>query len=150
MGLRSPYRRAFTLVEILIVVIILGILAAILIPQFGTATTDSRTSALRTNLSNIRNQIEIFKAQHNSIPPDTTCLWTLLTTGSDTDEFASASPIGTKFGPYVVSVPTNPINGKSNYSSATADTNAGWYYLPTGQQFQFYARNLDGSINITY
>ena len=58
-GTRNP-RRAFTLVEILIVVVILGILAAIIIPQFADASSDARTTNLRTTLANVRNQIEIF------------------------------------------------------------------------------------------
>src|SRR4051794_25614562 len=75
--------RAFTLVEILIVVIILGILAAIVIPQFANASSDARTTNLRTTLSNVRNQIEVFKGQHNDLPPQLTGMWALLTTSSD-------------------------------------------------------------------
>jgi len=40
--------RGFTLVEILIVVIILGILAAIVIPQFSSASNDARRSNVQT------------------------------------------------------------------------------------------------------
>ena len=49
-------RYAFTLVELLIVVIILGILAAVVIPQFSDASTDARVSSLTTNLATIRGQ----------------------------------------------------------------------------------------------
>ncbi|MCG8405619.1 MAG: prepilin-type N-terminal cleavage/methylation domain-containing protein, partial [Phycisphaerales bacterium] len=38
--------KAFTLVELLIVVVILGILAAVVIPQFSDASTDARFSSL--------------------------------------------------------------------------------------------------------
>jgi prepilin-type N-terminal cleavage/methylation domain-containing protein len=47
-------RKGFTLVEILIVVIILGILAAIVIPQFTQASTEARLSNLKTNLQTVR------------------------------------------------------------------------------------------------
>ena len=53
--------RAFTLVEILIVVVILGILAAIVIPQFTTAAESSKESALKQDVFRFREQIEALK-----------------------------------------------------------------------------------------
>lgn len=57
-------KKGFTLVEILIVVIILGILAAIVIPQFTEASNDARDSALVSDLQTLRSQIELYKIQH--------------------------------------------------------------------------------------
>src|SRR5438477_10098419 len=59
----------FTLVEILIVVIILGILAAIVIPQFTNASTDAKKSNLTSQLQTLRSQIQLYKLQHNDLPP---------------------------------------------------------------------------------
>ncbi|MCP4249757.1 MAG: prepilin-type N-terminal cleavage/methylation domain-containing protein [bacterium] len=50
---------AFTLVEVLIVVVVLGILAAIVVPQFSDASTDAMASALQTNVSSIQTQLDI-------------------------------------------------------------------------------------------
>ena len=61
--------KGFTLVEILIVVIILGILAAIVIPQFTQASTQARLSNLQTNLQTVRSQMLLYKTQHNEAYP---------------------------------------------------------------------------------
>ncbi len=61
--------KGFTLVEILIVVVILGILAAIVIPQFTNASTEAKKSALMGELQTMRSQIELYKIQHNEQLP---------------------------------------------------------------------------------
>jgi general secretion pathway protein G len=144
-------RQGFTLVEILIVVIILGILAAIVIPQFTSASSDARTSNVRTTLNSIRSQIELFKSQHNDTPPQMTGMWALLLNHTDTTETSVANPTGTRWGPYLQAAPSNPLNNQSSVTSnAGNDTSAGWYYSPAGIGFSFQARNLDGSINTSY
>ena len=58
----------FTLIEMLIVVIILGILAAIIIPQLSVSTEDAKINTLKTNLGGLRSSIEIYYAQHGNYP----------------------------------------------------------------------------------
>jgi len=58
----------FTLVELLIVVIILAILAAIIVPQFSAATDDANQSAYDTNIANIRAAVDLYRQQHNAYP----------------------------------------------------------------------------------
>lgn len=67
--LLKQVQRGFTLIELLIVVIILAILAAIVIPQFTSATADAQESALDANLANLRSAIELFKVQHRAAYP---------------------------------------------------------------------------------
>ena len=62
-------KSGFTLVEILIVVVILGILAAIVIPQFTEASTEAKESRLVSDLQTMRSQIELYKIQHNDELP---------------------------------------------------------------------------------
>src|SRR5947199_9959649 len=64
-------RKGFTLIEILIVVIILGILAAIVIPQFTNASKEAKSSSLVTMVQSLRRQIALFKLQHNDYLPGT-------------------------------------------------------------------------------
>jgi len=108
---RSTRKSGFTLVEILIVVIILGILAAIVIPQFTNASQDARKSSLTSQLQTIRSQLELYKLQHrDSYPTDDGTTggvwdWTLMTT--KTDDTGAA---GGLLGPYLQAPPANPIN----------------------------------------
>ena len=60
--------QGFTLVELLIVVIILAILAAIIVPQFATSTDDAKAAALQSNLANIRSAIEFYYQEHGEYP----------------------------------------------------------------------------------
>src|SRR3954470_8253177 len=62
-------RKGFTLIEILIVVIILGILAAIVIPQFTNASKEAKQSALVSTVQTLRSQVSLFKLQHNDMLP---------------------------------------------------------------------------------
>jgi len=59
----------FTLIEMLIVIVVLGILAMIIVPQITVSTEDAKISTLQTNLSGIRSALETYYAQHNSVYP---------------------------------------------------------------------------------
>ena len=62
-------RKAFSLVELLIVTAIIGILAAIVIPEFQTHSQQAKETAAKDNLRILRNTIELYAVQHNGIPP---------------------------------------------------------------------------------
>lgn len=134
-------KRGFTLVEILIVVIILGILAAIVIPQFTNASTEARENSLRSLLQTIRSQVELYKLQHGDIYPtddgavDGTWDWTKLT--GRTNQAGTVMPDGGDpasypFGPYLQSTPVNPLNNLSVMGSAAANT-VGFFVTADGK-----------------
>ena len=64
----NPLHRGFTLVELLIVVIILAIIAAIVVPQFSASTNDAKESALQSNLAGMRSAIDLYFQQHGVYP----------------------------------------------------------------------------------
>lgn len=123
-------RRAFTLVELLIVVIILGILAAVVIPQFSDASDDARFSSLQTNLQTIRGQLELYRLQHTSSYPTFASFSAQMTAGTLID----GTP-GVDFGPYLQSVPNNPFSN-NNTLSAVAGSGSAWYYNDTTGEFK--------------
>lgn len=66
----APVRRAFTLVEILIVVIILGILAAIVVPQFAGATEQATADASVDQLQRIRRALAVYYVRNSNVYPN--------------------------------------------------------------------------------
>jgi|HubBroStandDraft_6_1064221.scaffolds.fasta_scaffold378493_2 general secretion pathway protein G len=112
-------QRGFTLVEILIVVIILGILAAIVIPQFTNASQNARESSLQSTLQTLRSQIQLYKLQHGDALPD------LTTAGAGWAPLTASTSYGTPtqtYGPYMQAVPVNPMNGNSTVIDGTVST----------------------------
>jgi prepilin-type N-terminal cleavage/methylation domain-containing protein len=162
---RSPAgtrRPAFTLIEILIVVIILGILAGIVFPQFSSASTEARESTLKENLRFVRTQVTAFKYQHRermpgyaggdrTATPDETTFLDQLTKYTDESGNTSAAATSTyRYGPYLTRMPPNPLNGKTGVlvvtgASMPAADDAqphGWIYNPELEQVQ---PNLTGN-----
>lgn len=131
----SRRSQAFTLVEILIVVVILGILAAIVIPQFTNASESAKASSLVSQLQTIRSQLELYQVQHNGQYPKLAELWTNLTskTNLPADPIANSGDVAAdgKFGPYLQQ---EPVNSFAESSAVADDTSGGWQYNEaTGQ-----------------
>ncbi|MDF1590190.1 MAG: type II secretion system protein [Desulfobacterales bacterium] len=134
--MKIPFRKeaGFTLIEMLIVVIVLGILAMIIIPQINVSTGEARLSTMRTNLSTIRNAIELYYHQHNNVYPgavkidgsgtatvaadlpaaftDQLIYYSQLDGKTSSDKSTLTAPI---FGPYLktATLPQNPYNESS-------------------------------------
>lgn len=68
-GAALKNQSGFTLIEMLVVVIVLGILAMIIIPQITVSTDDAKLKTLQTNLNTMRNAIELYYHQHNQVYP---------------------------------------------------------------------------------
>ncbi len=140
--------KGFTLVEILIVVIILGILAAIVIPQFTEASNEGRQSRVLSDLQTLRSQIELYKIQHkDALPPSASSaeFWTALTTRTDADGNA-----GGDFGPYVQQPPVNPFAAGGSVvgidaANAPDPAAAGWWFNPATGEFRAVGEDKDGN-----
>ncbi len=134
--------RGFTLVEILIVVIILGILAAVVIPSFTSASNDARQSSVVSQLQTLRSQIQLYQLQHGDTLPDLTSGWDPLTA---TTTFQS-----TNFGPYMQTTPQNAINLRANVvdgdGGAAVSVACGFVYdYQSGSgSGRIYATDVDG------
>jgi type II secretory pathway pseudopilin PulG len=109
-------------------VIILGILAAIVIPQFSNATADAKKSSLTSQLQNARSQLELYKLQHlgnspagmtgaaGSVPAATA--WAEMIVKTDPDQTINTAG---QCGPYLQSAPMNPLNRSADVLIVTTD-----------------------------
>lgn len=148
----------FTLVEMIIVIIIMGILAAVIIPQIGTTSDDAKLSAVKQDLTSMRNAVEIYYSQHSSAYPGArlsngsgavttaveaaTAFEQQLTQYTDVNGACATIKDAThKYGPYIKGgkLPVNPFNdsnavvcniAQNDISVRTSDgTNtAGWHF----------------------
>ena len=115
-----PTRRAFSLIEILIVVVILGILAVLVVPYYVNMNQNARASRVLTELQTIRKQLQVYQAEHNGEYPALIEMWDNLTTRTDDQH----NP-GGDFGPYLTAAPLNPWTAGS---MCAADNSADWQY----------------------
>ncbi len=135
-------KRGFTLVELLIVVIILGILASVVIPQFSTASSDANSSAVMADLQTFRSQLQLYAAQHGGAYPTSTAQLTGYTdaTGATNATFTTTF----MYGPYLLAIPSNPYTGVNTVTIVTTAWAApivmthGWWYNSDTGQFQCY------------
>ncbi len=141
-------KKGFTLVELIIVITILGIMAAIVIPTFQGNVATAKESASKTNLMTIRTQIELYKLQHNGITPgyvngagapvamvELQLIGTTTVAGQASPSTVPSAPF--LYGPYLKKIPKNSFNNLSTiayvavataFSAAVDGTSSGWLY----------------------
>ena len=113
-------QRAFSLVELVMVVTIIGVLASIAVPRISGAATGANSAALQATLASVRKAIDMYYAEHGSYPgynpsgmtPSGDWFVKQLTMYSDDGGNTNAS-FGTtyNYGPYLRKpFPTNPTN----------------------------------------
>ena len=119
-------KSGFTLIEILIVVIILGILAAIVIPQFSSASNDARRSNVQTTAQTLRSQIALYRLQHADKLPPVTDFWDHMTQYSNeagtTLSTAKVVSSGIKYGPYMQQIAPNALNSLTTVVDGNGST----------------------------
>ena len=136
--MRNRSRKAFTLVEILIVVVILGILAAIVVPQFTNATQDAQAGNLKAQIKSLQNQAELFNARNNGAYPDfATDGWTTMISGN-----------------YIKTPPQNPASPAADNTtvsvgaSGTGSATTAWFWNTTDRTlYASYFNETTGEVS---
>jgi prepilin-type N-terminal cleavage/methylation domain-containing protein len=131
-------RPAFSLVELVIVVVIIGILGAIALPRVTSAGDRARASALQASIAELQKSVDHYSAEHLERSPATEPDGSTSIAGlaiarrlmRRTDDFGVVSAAGV-YGPYIRTWPLNPYNDLATIridgAAAGANTH-GWRY----------------------
>jgi general secretion pathway protein G len=172
--LKTQLQKGFTLVELLIVVIILAILAAIVVPQFTSSTDDAKVASMDSTLANVRAAIQLYYQQHGKYPgaaaaTGATCpsSGTAGTGGANTEDAflsqmvsytnaagqaCSTSDATFKYGPYLSKRPLPPDPTTGTVSTIEIVTTGNLVMTATGAStggYKYDTKNGKIIINLT-
>jgi len=165
-------RRAFTLIELVAVVLILGILAAIAAPKVFRGSDDAGEAALRQNLAVIRDAIELYALEHDGNFPGATSDGTnaagteqafknqLLMYTSATGEVSPVRDAAHPYGPYLrknfPKAPVGPMKGTDTVTVVgdgqplSGDNTSAWKYDYTTGEFILNSNQTSSDGSTTY
>lgn len=124
---RRRNSKGFTLVELLVVIVVLAVLAAIVLPKFMDSSKRSKESALKSDLKLLRNAIDLFRADTGLYPAQLSDLAASEkpANGLNTDGTTGTINAGDWHGPYLQEVPLDPITGEANWTYSTTSGSVG-------------------------
>lgn len=137
-------KRAFSLVEMLIVISILGIMAAIIIPAMKDHSQRAKEAAAKDNLRVLRTAIEAYAARNNGIPPGYI--------GDDPTRVPSGIVLAEQLVPdYMRTMPFNPFNDLDTLDTiingtpfpAAPDDTTGYIYKPETKELRLNSSGMD-------
>lgn len=111
-GLVSRAARGFTLIEIMVVVVIMGILAALVVPKLMGRTDDARIVAAKQDISTMMGALKLYKLDNMHFPSTEQGLQALIAKPT-----SGPSANGWKTGGYIDKLPKDPWGNSYQYLS---------------------------------
>lgn len=159
-------KKAFSIIELMLIVAVLGILAALVMPSFSHHIQASKEAAAKDNLRILRNAIQIYAAKHNDSPPgyvenylnvygsfDMQMLNYTDAAGNISFKKSAKYPLG----PYLNAIPENPFNNLAAVSILgdtepfpKATGTCGWIYKPATREIRLNWPGTDSSKTAYY
>ena len=133
----NQHSKAFSLIELVVVIVIIGVISAIAIPRMTRGAQNAGATALKGSLSVMRSALELYRTEHEGKFPVIATAATQLTQYTKVDgSDANAAPDvagGRVYGPYVRKIPPLPVGLKKNSTGIAAIDGAGvgWIYDDT-------------------
>jgi general secretion pathway protein G len=95
--------RGFTLIEIMVVVVIMGVLAALVVPKLLSRTGESKVAAAKVDIATVMQALKLYKLDNQRYPTTEQGLQALLTKPT-----AGPAANGWKTGGYLEKMPKDP------------------------------------------
>jgi general secretion pathway protein G len=117
-------RQAFTLIELLLVMVILVVLAAVVVPRFAGRSEQARIAAATTDVNNLDNAVELFEQDAGRYPSNDEGLGALVNQPAN---------VRTWHGPYIKKgVPVDPWGNAYVYRYPGTQNQTGYYLYSMG------------------
>lgn len=116
MTMKQRNQRGFTLIEIMVVMVILGLLVAVVAPNIMGRSDQAKVTIAKTQMSNIANALDLYRLDNSHYPSTQQGLEALVNRPSGSPEPSNWNPDG-----YLKSVPEDPWGNQYQYMSPGAE-----------------------------